>query len=147
MKTHSVVGVVVGGVIVAALAFYGGMQYQNAQRRQAFGGMNGSFGTGQFSRSRNTMGTGTSGATNGAMRGRPVVGSIISQDDSSMTIKLADGSTKIVLTDSKTIFNKTENVDKKQVKVGDSVGVFGTTNTDGSVTAQNVQLNPQFRLR
>ena len=135
MKTQQLVIVAVGAVIIAALAFYGGMQYQKSQGRQAFAG--------GFAGASRQFG----GAANSATRGRPVVGSIVNQDASSFTVKLADGSTKIVLIDDKTIFDKTSTVPQSEVKTGENVGVFGITNTDGSITAQNVQLNPQFRSR
>ena len=146
MKTQQLVIVAVGAVIIAALAFYGGMQYQKSQGRQAFaGGFAGA--SGQFGGTRGAGGTAGGGAANSATRGRPVVGSIVNQDASSFTVKLADGSTKIVLIDDKTIFDKTSTVPQSEVKTGENVGVFGITNTDGSITAQNVQLNPQFRSR
>ena len=125
---------VVIAVVVGGLAFYGGTQYQLSQ--QPTRGINGAQTTGMMGR------TGTRRAGNG----QPVSGEILNMDSSSLTVKLADGSSRIVLLSDKTVFNKTAAVDKSELKVGDKVGVFGTTNTDGSVTAQNVQLNPQFRM-
>jgi len=122
-------------LVVGGAAFYGGIVYQ---KNQSSAGRN--FAAGQ--------GTGRTGAT-GTRRignGQPVSGEIINIDDSSLTVKLIDGSSRIVLLSGKTIFNKTAAVDKSELKVGEKVGVFGTSNTDGSVSAQNVQLNPQFRM-
>ncbi len=120
------IALVVGGVV-----FYGGVQYEKSQ---------------QTTTSRSfTVGLGRTG-TRRTGSGQPVSGEILNMDDSSITVKLIDGSSRIVLLSDKTIFNKTSTVDKSELKVGTKVGVFGTTNTDGSITAQNVQLNPPFRM-
>lgn len=75
-----------------------------------------------------------------------VVGEIISQDSKSITVKLQDGSSKIVLLSDSATVSKTESGSKSDLKDGTTVAVFGTTNSDGSVTAQNIQLNPAFRF-
>lgn len=126
-------------VVVGGLAFFGGVQYQISQ--QPTGGR--SFMNGQ-QRIMERSGTGTSIRRMG--NGQPVSGEIINIDDTSLTVKLADGSSRIVLINNKTIFNKTATVEKSELKVGEKVGVFGTVNSDGSVSAQSVQLNPQFRM-
>jgi hypothetical protein len=133
MKPIVVFVIIIG---VGALAFYGGMQYQLAQQPTGR-----TFMTGQ-------QGVGRTGA-NGTRRvgnGQPISGEIINMDTDSLTIKLIDGSSRIVLLTDKTIFNKTTSVEKTELKIGEKVGIFGTTNTDGSLSAQNVQLNPQFRM-
>jgi hypothetical protein len=63
-----------------------------------------------------------------------------------MTVKIADGSSKIVLLGASVTVSKTSDGSKDDLKTGAKVGVFGTDNSDGSVTAQNIQLNPTFRL-
>ncbi|MCX6732750.1 MAG: hypothetical protein NTV98_04375 [Candidatus Roizmanbacteria bacterium] len=124
---------------VGALAFYGGMQYQ--LNKQATGtGRN--FASGQQGMGRTGVGTGVRRTGNG----QPISGEIINVDTDSLTVKLTDGSSRIILLNDKTIYNKTASVEKTELKAGEKVGIFGTTNTDGSVSAQNVQLNPQFRM-
>ncbi|MCX6731122.1 MAG: hypothetical protein NTZ55_04700 [Candidatus Roizmanbacteria bacterium] len=123
---------------VGAGSFYGGMQYQLS--KQSMGGRN--FMSNQQGVGR--MGTNTS--TRRVGNGQPISGEIINIDTDSLTVKLTDGSSRIVLLNDKTIYNKTASVEKVELKVGEKVGIFGTTNTDGSVSAQNVQLNPQFRM-
>ena len=44
-----------------------------------------------------------------------------------------------------TSINKSAEGSKNDLIVGENVAVFGTNNSDGSVTAQNIQLNPEFR--
>lgn len=45
----------------------------------------------------------------------------------------------------KTAINKAAEVSIKELKTGEKVGVFGTENSDGSVMAHNIQLDPNFR--
>ena len=74
------------------------------------------------------------------------VGTVLTQDASSMTVKLADGSSKIVLLSNTTTFNKSAPATAADLKVGDRVAVFGAANSDGSVNATSVQLNPTQRM-
>lgn len=110
-------------IVVGGGGFYAGMKYQQNQRR------------GQSGQMRQRTG----------QNFRPVVGDIISQDDKSITVKLEDGSSKIVLFSDNTSINKASEGSKDDLKVDEKVGVFGTENSDGSVTAQNIQLNPTAR--
>lgn len=122
-------------LVVGGVAFYGGIQYQKSQSVAGRSFINNQQGTGR---------TGTGARRIG--NGQPVSGEILNMDDTTMTVKLTDGSSRIILFTNKTIFNKTATVEKSELKVGEKIGVFGISNPDGSVTAQNVQLNPQFRM-
>ncbi len=127
---------VFAAVIIAAGGFFAGMKYQQSQSPA---GRLGSF---QGIRSGN-LGQRGAGLPVGGQGYRPVNGDIISMDDKSITVKLQDGSSKIVLLSDTTTFNKSSNGSKSDLKTGEKVAVFGTENSDGSVTARNVQLNPQ----
>lgn len=133
--TYLITGVII--VVVGVAAFFGGMQYQKSQRPQIVS-LSGQGRQGQFTRQ---FGTGQGN------RGGGVIGEILSQDDKSITLKLADGSSKIVIISSATAINKQATGSKSDLKTGERVAVFGSTNADGSVTAQNIQLNPQVRIR
>jgi hypothetical protein len=133
-------------LLVAGLigGFFGGMQYRNYQLQKA----RGNFGAnGNFQRFNGARPSGQ----NGGMMGRGgVAGSILSMDENadgvlkSITVKLADGSSKIVLFSASTTYSNTVNATKTDLKVGQNVAVFGAANSDGSVTATNVQINPEF---
>lgn len=122
--------------------FYGGMQYRNYQLSKARGNFAAGNGTQRFIGQNGQR----PGGQNGEFRNGAVAGSILSMDDKSITVKLNDGSTKIVLFSDSTTYNNTVTAAKTDLKVGDNVAVFGTPNSDGSVTAQSVQLNPEFRF-
>lgn len=104
----------------------------------------------QISRARSALGTngnfqrftGTRTGQNGAARGGAVNGTILSMDAKSMTVKMSDGSTKIVLFSGLTTYSNTATASQTDLKTGSTVAVFGTPNSDGSVTASNVQINP-----
>lgn len=122
-------------IAVGALSFFGGMKSQESKS------VNNRFGANlQNMRGQQNGQTGQSQTRRGGFR--PVIGEIINQDENSITVKLVDGSSKIVLLSEKTIYNKAETATKTDLKKGERVNVFGTENTDGSVTAQNIQLNP-----
>jgi beta-lactamase superfamily II metal-dependent hydrolase len=90
---------------------------------------------------------GPGGQTGGpAGMNRPVAGDIIASDDKSITVKLQDGSSKIVLVNDQSTVTEATTSTKQSLSVGKKVLVFGTANSDGSVTAQNVQLNPQGNM-
>jgi len=119
------IAVLVGG----GLGFFGGMQYQKNQR-PSFSARNGS----------------TPASPAGRFgRGGGVTGDIISIDKNTMTVKLPDGSSKIVVLSSTTTINKAAAGAVSDLSVGTRVAAFGTTNSDGSVTATNVQINPVMR--
>lgn len=128
MKNKSLIITVVACLVVGAAAFFGGMQYQKMQRSQ-FGAAGA---TGRFSRT----GTTQAGAA-------PIRGQIISADSGSITVKMQDGSSKIVILPTNTNIMEATSASQQSLTNGQTVMVIGTTNSDGSVTAQNVQINPQ----
>ena len=131
MKNNILIIVVVVALVVGAGGFFAGMKYQQS-KRPSFGQFARDGQRGQF-QNRN------------GQNFRPVSGEIISSDEKSITVKLQDVSSKIVVLSEVTSINKAEQGSKEDLKTGEQVAVFGTENSDGSVTAQNVQLNPQFR--
>lgn len=135
MKNVKLIAIV---LIIAALGggFFAGMKYQQSQSQAGR--------SGNFQGARNgTFGQRGTGLSAGRQGYRPVSGDIISMDDKSITVKLQDGSSKIVLLTGTTVYNKSAVVAKSDLKTGEKVVVLGTDNSDGSVTASDVQLNPQ----
>lgn len=155
MKKMSINPLIIGTlvIIVAVGAFFGGMKYQQSKMRSfamgGFGGGQPGFvrGNGQ-GRTGGQMGQGGQGNMRfGQGQGyRPVAGEIINSDDKSFTVKLSDGSSKIILFSSTATIGKAVEATQADVKVGEMVAVFGIENADGSVTAQNIQLNPISRV-
>lgn len=138
MKTNQIIILIVAVIIVGVGGFFGGMKYQQSQRAsftQGFGGGGGYF-RGGFPRG--------SGQGRGA-NGMAVVGKVISSDNGSITVQLQDGSSKIVVLPSSATISKSTSGSISDLQTGTNVAVFGTTNSDGSVTAQNVQINPMIR--
>src|SRR4030042_6179104 len=135
MKNKNIIITILLLIIIAGGAFFAGMKYQQ-KKIPSF--------TGQFANGQNLRnGNGQARIGNGF---RPVNGEIIGSDDKSITVKLQDGSSKIVLFSDTTQINKADTGTKEDLKVGETVAVFGTDNSDGSVTAQNIQLNPVLRM-
>ena len=135
MKNNSMLVTAIIAILVGVAAFFGGMKYQQSKAPV----------TGQFARSFGS-GQGRPAGSGGRFGGnRPVVGEILSADDKSITVKMADGGSKIVILSSTTQINKAAEATRADLTVGTRVGVFGSPNSDGSITAQNIQLNPMFR--
>ncbi|MGA3292219.1 MAG: hypothetical protein ABSC49_03700 [Candidatus Microgenomates bacterium] len=144
-KNTKIIVPIICVVLGLAAGFFGGLEFRNYQlskTRSAFtAGGNGASGNFQ----RYVGGTRTGGQTGNAARlsgGGMVTGSVLSVDSNSMTVKLANGSTKIVLLSGSTTYTNTASAAVTDIKTGINVAVAGTANSDGSVTAGSVQLNP-----
>lgn len=130
MKNKNLLIVIIGVIsllVGGAAGFFGGMKYQQGKTPTR-----GQFANMMFQR--NGMGN-RLGATAMAVRG-----AVISADNNSITVKMQDGSTKIVILSSTTMIGKTTSGTASDLINGSNVTIFGNTNSDGTITAQNVQI-------
>jgi len=133
-KQNMIVMALVIAIVTGGAGFFAGTKYQQSKRPSFSNGMGGLMGQNGINGQNRT----------GSLRGgfKPVAGEIVKVDDSSITVKLTDGSSKIVMLSQKTSINKAELKTKSDLIVGTQVAVFGSENSDGSLTAQNVQIDP-----
>lgn len=127
MKQKSLLITILLVVIFAAGGFCGGMQYQKNKKP---GMPDGNFPGAMGSPRAGSMGR--EGADNS--------GEIISKDDKSVTIKSSSGSTKVIYYSESTQVAKTEAGSKDSLATGTKIMVIGSTNSDGSITARNIQI-------
>lgn len=142
MANKSLVTTVVASSLSLVVGLGGGYYFRNYQlskTRRDFAGGNGNIQ--RFVAGRDGSAPMAQGGN--FMRGG-VFGSVISVDDKTITVKLADGSSKIVLFSDTTTYENTVTAKLSDVKVGENISVMGSSNSDGSVTATNIQINPQL---
>lgn len=122
--------VVIVAVVVGIGGFFGGMKYQESKTPEFIRRLPTDFQEkmGQF------------GQRGQNQRLRPVSGEILSNDSESLTIKLPDASSKIILLTETSVINKTEEGSSEDLSEGSQVVVIGQENPDGSITAQNIQI-------
>lgn len=126
LVTILVIGVGVGG-------FFAGMKYQQSKQPSRV----------DFQAMRGMRQPGMSGVQQGAGSGM-IRGEIIAQDEESITVKLLDGSSKIILISENTTINKTTEGSVDDLETGKQIVVFGQENADKSVSATNIQLDFGF---
>ena len=80
--------IVMVAILIGVVAFFGGMQYQKSRQTNFSGG----------SRSQGRFG--------GMQGAKPITGEIIKQDDKSVTVKIQDEGTKIIILSEITSINK-----------------------------------------
>ncbi|HKB88379.1 MAG TPA: DUF5666 domain-containing protein [Patescibacteria group bacterium] len=136
MKNTKMVMILVGLIALGA-GFGGGYYFKTFQQNKA----RGNFATGaNFQRFTGTRG----GMQNGMVRPGSTQGTILSMDDKSVTVKMMDGTSRIVLFTDSTTYSNTVTAAKSDLKVGSTIAVFGAPNSDGSVSATSIQINPFF---
>jgi Domain of unknown function (DUF5666) len=129
MKKNLII-TIVAVVVVGAAAFYGGMLYGKSSSgaasptAAAYRGANGAF-------------RGTTGVAN-----RGAMGQILSVDSQTITVSVAGGGSKLVLYSPDTKISKTVSGGASDLAVGTNIVATGTTNSDGSVSATDIQIRP-----
>ena len=117
-------------LVVGGGSFYGGMLYGKSQASALAATTRASFAS--------------RGSRAGVTGGGFITGSIIAEDSSSITLALPAGTSgsKIIFYSSGTTISKMVSGTGKDLTTGTNVSVTGTTNSDGSVTAQSIQIRP-----
>lgn len=136
------IAITIGAVIIIGVGmFYTGMQYnKNKAVSQAL--LRGGNNTAGF-QGGNRQGGGqrTPGNANN-VSGDFVAGDIISKDDKSITVKTRDGGSKIIYFSDSTTVGKSTQGAASDLDTGEQVMANGTSNPDGSIAAQNIQIRP-----
>jgi len=126
--------VIIGIAIIFALAgFAAGIEYQKRKL---------------LSKSSNTQnfpgGNGNQASINtrqrGGLQGGMAAGDVIAKNANSITLKMRDGSSRIVFFSDSTQITKQVAGTLDDVIIGSSVMIQGTSNSDGSITAQVISL-------
>lgn len=130
-----IIAIITVATIVGAGSFYGGMKYAQSK------GLSSGRGAAAFTRMQQ-FGAGTGGMRGGNQGGGFVSGEIIVNDGKSITVKLRDGGSKIIFFSNSAEISKFVAGTANDLVTGKTVSVTGKANSDGSITAQSIQIRP-----
>lgn len=155
--------IIIALILFGGGAFYGGMRYgqNNPPAGEAAGKKGGQFSGADLQNLSpeerqarfGQMGMGGTGQRGGGGNrgGNFVSGEIIAKDDKSITVKLRDarqsdgqGGSKIVFFSDTTEISKFASGAPTDLEIGKTISVNGKANSDGSITAQTIQLRPNL---
>jgi hypothetical protein len=125
-KNLVITGAIAVAIVIAGASFWGGMIYGKSQNNRP--GFNGGNSAISIRGNRQNVGLNS--------------GEIISKDDKSITIKLVSGGSKIIFFSASTEIGKFVSGALSDLEVGKNVMVQGQSNSDGSITAQSIQIRP-----
>lgn len=140
--------IIIAIAIIGGASFYGGIKYARSK------GSSGQFSRADFQnlspeerqqRAKDfggDIGRGPRGNRDG---GGFAAGEILSKEDKSVTIKLQDGGSKIIFLSDSTEITKSVAGSLDDLEIGKNITANGTANSDGSITAQTIQLRPELR--
>lgn len=137
-NNNLVIGYIATTVVAGAVGAFGGITYQKSNN------------TTPFERgARPGMMQGKSNTSNGQVpamqRGGMIVGEVTAKDEKSITVKMADGGSKIIVLSDATTYRTGTEAKVDDLAVGKTVSIMGIPNSDGSTTATNIELNPMAR--
>ncbi len=116
---------------IAGGSFYGGYLYSQGKIPKGFSQAN----------LQNFRQRAQDGQVGNRMIGGGVIGEITKIDDQSITVKGQDGSSKIVFYSGTTNISKSIQGTKSDLIVGTQVIITGSSNSDGSYTANMIRIN------
>lgn len=133
MKKQILIAFIFVLLVIGGLSFYGGMVYgKSSATKTAVSGQ---------AAGRNFAG-GAGGAIGARTSGGLVNGAVLSKDDKSITVQSRAGGSKIVFFSANTTVQKMGAGSVSDISQGDQVMITGSTNSDGSVTAQSIEIRP-----
>ena len=131
--------IIIALVVIGGGAFYGGMKYGQ--------------GTYQISKNlspeqQQLLQKKAGGAFPGGIKDKGAEsnflnGEVIAKDEQSLTLKMQDGGSKIVFFSNSTEISKMTDGLIDDIEIGKQVMVGGDQNSDGSYTAETIQLSPR----
>jgi hypothetical protein len=122
--------------LLLGASFYGGTKYGQSVNTASL--INSASQRGNLVRN-----AGTASARSGGMRGVNgglISGEVLSKDDTSIVVKLRDGGSKIIFISKSTSVAKSDAGTISDIAVGKQISVSGSSNSDGSVTAESIQI-------
>lgn len=144
MKNNQmVIGSIALAIVTGGVGFWGGTMYSKSRVGLNFQNR---IGGRQMMQDQN-MGksfTGNKAPANGqgSMGRGATTGEVTAKDDKSITIKMNDGSSRIVILSDKTVYRISDSSSLDKIVVGTKVAAFGEAGSDGSVTATSIEINP-----
>ena len=140
----NITNIIIAVIIAGGASFYAGMHY--AQSKTVAPANFANMTPEEQQALRGQFGNGAGGTRGGTRAGNTgASGEIISKDTTSITVKLRDGGSKIVFLSGTTPIMKTASGTPADLYVGAQINAMGTTNPDGSITAQTVQIRPKMQ--
>jgi|SRR3989338_3267292 len=139
-----IIAIIAVAAMVGGGSFYGGMKYAQSS------GLSSGRGAAAFANlspeerqaRMQQFGGSTGGVRGGTQGGGFVSGEVIASDSKSITVKLRDGGSKIIFFSDSTEIGKFVTGAASDLAVGKTVNVTGKANSDGSITAQSIQIRP-----